>query len=123
MKLAHQTMSTMTELTEEDFDVVDREALNRALKLTLAQDEAGRREQVHSMLVDDGWWYAASFCVYHRQCEALNLKPWESPPCHVDEDDPYDHPKALGLLKRMLSYGMSRYDPTPIDSLKEKQGA
>jgi hypothetical protein len=110
-------------LTEEDFDVVDREALNRALELTLAEDEPGRSEQVRSMLTDDGWWYASSFCAYHQQCKTLNLKPWESPPCHVDQDNPNDHPEAVRLLRRMLKYGISRYDPTPIDSVKEKRGA
>lgn len=112
----------MPDYTEVDFDAVDREALNRALQLTLAEDEQGRAEQVRSMLTDDGWWYAASFCASHRQCAALNLKPWESPPCHVDEDDPRDRNRdAVRLLKRMLSRGISRYDPTPLESISTKR--
>jgi hypothetical protein len=114
----------MTDYTEDDFDAVDREALNRALQLTLAEGEQGRAEQVRSMLTEDGWYYAASFCAYHQQCQALNLKPWESPPCHVDGDKFRDRDHdAVRLLKRMLSHGISRYDPTPIDSIEAKQEA
>ena len=110
--------------TEDDFDAVDREALIRALQLTLSDDESGRAEQVCSMLTDDGWWYAASFCASHRQSAALNLKPWESPPCDADEDNPRGRDRdAVRLLKRMLSHGVSRYDPTPVDSIEAKNGA
>ncbi len=111
-------------LIEEDFDLIDREALNRALEVTLAEDEQGRSEQVRSMLTDDGWWYASSFCAYHQQCKALNLKPWESPPCHVDlEDRRCREHGAVRLLKRMLSLGISRYDPTPLKSIEARQAA
>lgn len=113
----------MTDYIEDDFDAVDREALGRALQLTLAGDDQGRAQQVRSMLVEDDWWYAASFCAYYQQCRALNLKPWESPPCHIDEEDRDRDPDAVRLLKRMLSRGISRYDPTPIDSIKAKSGA
>lgn len=114
----------MTDYAEDDFDAVDREALNRALQLTLAEDEQGRVEQVRWMLTDDGWWYAASFCASHRQYATLNLKPWQSPPCDVDDDNPPDRDHdAVRLLKRMLSHGISQYDPTPIASIEAKQGA
>ena len=33
----------MTDYAEDDFDAVDREALNRALQLTLAEDDARPR--------------------------------------------------------------------------------
>lgn len=108
----------MADYTEDDFDAVDREALNRALQLTLAGDEPGRADQVRSMLTDNGWWYAASFCAYHQQCRMLNLAPWQSPPCHVDEDSPRDREHdAVRLLKRMLSHGVSRWDPDPIGAI------
>ena len=110
---------TEPKYTDDDFDAVDREALNRALQLTLAEDEHGRAEQLPSMRPNDGWWYAASFCASHRQYAALNLKPWQSPPCNVDEDNPRerDH-NAVRVLKRMLAHCVSRWDPDPVAAIE-----
>jgi PAS domain-containing protein len=56
----------------------------------------------------------AAFAAYSCQCDALELKPWESPPCWADEDDrhPADR-KPQALLKRMLANGISRFHPDP----------
>jgi hypothetical protein len=106
----------MTDYTKDDFNVVDRAALDRAIELTLA--EADRVQQVRNMLAERGWWEAASFCAYHQQMKALALRPWESPPVHVDENNPRERDyDAVRLLKRMFSNGVSQYDPTPIDSI------
>ena len=63
----------------------DLNALELAIAQTLAED-AGRREQVEHMLAED-WWHGATFSSYHRQCDSLHLKVWESPPCCCDVDD------------------------------------
>ena len=138
---------TKTKLTEADFDPIDAEALNRALKMTLEGKDRGRARQVRSFLAEDdgdpdhGWWYAASFAASARQSEALNLKCWEEPPCDLNFDD-VDHLNAIiaqseaqsaigsllhnncgaaKLLKRMLGHGLSQYEPDPVGAIAAKQ--
>jgi hypothetical protein len=108
----------------------DLDALELALAQTLAEDDKGRVEQVTSMLEED-WWHALTFAAYHRQTNNLHLKPWETPPCHIDEDgiddaadDIHGNKPALRLLKEMLDLGISRWHPDPvaaIESAKRKQ--
>jgi hypothetical protein len=120
-----------------DLSTVDREALERAIALTLGEDDKPRVEQVKDMLPEDPWFEVASFCSYHRQIEALRLKPWESPPSSIDPDA-IDSILARGrpradmvdkehggarLLRRMLALGVSAYDPTPLASIaRAKRG-
>ncbi len=68
-----------------------------------------------------------------QQNNALHLKPWQSPPCHIDADEidailargppspqNMEADKKYGgalLLRRMLAAGLSAYDPTPLESL------
>jgi hypothetical protein len=110
----------MNQMTENDFGEVDRAALNRSIELTLAENDPGRVEQVKSMLAENGWWSTASFCASHRQSIALGLKPWQTPPCDADESDvanQHEH-AAAKLLRRMISHGVSRYDPDPITAIE-----
>jgi hypothetical protein len=95
-------------MTKEVFNEVDRDALNRALQLTLAEEDQSRVEQFNAMLKERGWWSTASFCASHRQSIALGLFPWQSPPCDIDEDEIGIHDfGGAKLLKRMLSHGVS----------------
>jgi hypothetical protein len=110
--------------TPNDFHKIDREALDRALEMTLAETDLGRPEQVRAMLAEDGWFYAASFCAYHRQCISLNLASYSTPPCHVDEDDIRPHrgdDKALTLLKQMLRHRVSLYEPEPLKAIEARK--
>ena len=109
-------------MTENDFNDLDRNALNRAIELTLVEDDLGRVKQVKSMLAENGWWSTASFCASHRQTIALGLKPWQTPPCDADENDianQHEH-DAAKLSRRMLSHGVSRYAPDPIAAIEAK---
>jgi hypothetical protein len=56
-----------------------------------------------------------------RQCRALNLKPWETPPCHVnDPDNPVrEERKAARLQQRMLRAGVSKWHPDPLAAIAE----
>ena len=114
-------------VTRADLDDVDCDALDRALALTLAEPDQSRVEQVRWIQAERGWWKAASFCSYHRQCDHLNLKPWEFPPCWIDpaaietilaQGSPQNS-KSGGakLLKRMLARSVSQFDPTPLESI------
>jgi hypothetical protein len=101
----------------EDLDDIDRDALERALQLTLKEPD--RTEQVSEMLAERGWFSAASFSAYHRQCTSLRLKPWEYPPCWADDEIANDplRASALTLLRRMEGLDLSRYEPDPIAAI------
>jgi len=104
----------MTTDTEEDIDELDREALALAMKIACL--DPMRREQIDSKLLDEPWHEVAAFASYLCQCRNLKLKPWEEPPCAVDEDAAEDSP-ARTLLRRMLAAGVSRYHPDPMAAL------
>jgi hypothetical protein len=114
---------------DDDIDEIDREAMQRAIALTLAEDDQGRVEQVKAMLAERDWWDVATFCAYHRQARSLHIKPWEFTPCWINPDQ-IDAIIARGayqsrdygaarLLKRMLKLGLSAYDPTPLESIAQ----
>lgn len=123
----------MPKFTEEDFDDLDRDALNRGLHLTLNDRDRGTVEQIRDFLrekhddLDHGWWYAASHAAYHQQTRALNLSPWEFPPCWINPDEIDDiiangdgtsnNFNAAKLAKRMIAAGVSLYDPSPIEAI------
>jgi len=99
-----------------DLNAVDRDALERAMQI--AQRDPLRAQQLQSKLKDEAWVAVAEFAAYSCQIEALNLKPWETPPCHADEDDPDERNKnAQHFLRKMLAAGVSRYDPDPLKAL------
>jgi hypothetical protein len=117
---------------------VDREALERALKIILGRPERedrGRREQVERMLEEDGWFRAADFCVYCCQMELVRPRLWQPIPSDITDiegtlakgDDGLGGSyRAALLLKRMLAAGLSRYEPDPIRALaaaKERAAA
>jgi hypothetical protein len=93
----------------------DRAALELALEQTLAEKDQSRVEQVRAMLQRRTRLAVSQFCSFHRQIEALKLKPWEVPPClgHLDNGSGRDE-QAWRLLKRMQKAGVSRWHPSPI---------
>ena len=103
-------------------DDVDRDALERCMKI--AQRDPLRTEHLRSKLEDEPWIEVAEFAAYGCQIESLSLKPWQSPPCHIDEnadapDDADREPDTVGrkLLRQMLRAGVSRFDPDPLKAL------
>jgi hypothetical protein len=79
------------------------------------------------MLAEREWDDVAHSCCYHRQYSALNLLPWQSPPCWVDDPDQDlstpQHPtegrhEAALLTKKMLALGISRYHPDPVGAIE-----
>ncbi len=63
---------------------IDRAALKLAIKITRNRDPE-RRRQIDSMLADPDreWDQVARFASYSCQCDALKLKPWETPPVWI----------------------------------------
>ena len=97
----------------------DREAKQLAIDLTLAENDPDRVAQVQSMLAERDWAEVGSFCAYHQQRRALNLKPWETPPMYAELDgqrismgDLHRMKPARKLLRKMLDAGVSR-SPRP----------
>jgi hypothetical protein len=109
-----------------DDDDVDRAAFELAIELTRA--EADRREQIDHMLADDPRIEVGQFASYHRQVNALRLRPWEPPPCHInDADETLAQPEQPGdgkhaaarLLKQMLALGVSKWHPDPLAAIEQ----
>jgi hypothetical protein len=100
-------------------DQVDRDALERAMQI--AQRDPSRAQELQSKLKDEPWNEVAEFAAHVCQYRALHLKPWQSPPCIVDEDDPdEDDRDAQALLRQMLAAGVSRFEPDPLAALRCK---
>jgi phage terminase small subunit len=97
---------------------IDRDALTRALALAKASDEPGRREQIPRMLQHKTWQDVAEFAAYGCQRRALQLKPWQNPPCYGQlRTDDADNAGAAVLLQRLLEAGLSRWEPDPVAAL------
>jgi hypothetical protein len=94
---------------------LDQTALELALGTVLKGKDIGRAEQVRELRDQDGWESTARFCAALLQRRALELKPWDSPPCALDCPDDSG---AGRLLRRMLVAGLSRYDPNPLRGLE-----
>jgi hypothetical protein len=107
---------TMTAIDVPDgFDPIDMVAL----QLAIAKARAGnkrQREQIDSMLKDRSWDDVAQFAAYGCQMDSMHLKPWQTPPCHVaDENEPrVGEEEVAKLLRRMLKAGISRSTPTRL---------
>jgi hypothetical protein len=109
---------------------VDQDALARAIETLRASKTPAVRAQIEDKLASEPWIEAAEFASYCCQCDALHLKPWQSPPCWIDDlestlaagDDGVlgDYAGAM-LLRRMLDWGLSRYEPDPVAALKRAQ--
>jgi hypothetical protein len=109
----------------------DRAALELAMEY--ARRDPMRAEQLDSKLAGTrftsgkGWaippepWEAvARFAAYGCQMKSLRLRPWETPPCHVDESRTS---REASFLRKMLAAGVSRFHPDPLAALAEAEAA
>ena len=104
---------------------VDREALERAIKIDRARSKACS-DQIDDKIASEGRLSAAKFAAHRCQDTALDLQPWECwPPCAVEMGET-DAPglehrgiaKSAALLRRLLAAGRSRFEPDPIAALE-----
>jgi hypothetical protein len=116
-------MTTTTIDVPEGLDPIDIVALQLAIAKARARNKR-RREQIDAMLVDRSWEEVAQFAAYGRQFVSLKLKPWQTPPCFVaDENEPrVGEEEAAKLLRRMLRAGISRWHPDPMAALEAVAG-
>jgi hypothetical protein len=112
----------------DELPAVDRKALQRAINLTLAESDQGRAEQVRNKLGEQqDWFEVATFCAYHQQSKALQLRPWEYAPAWIDpakiadilaagqsHDDIHGKFDAAKLAQRLISSGRSIFEPNPL---------
>ena len=104
--------------------------------ISVACEQQGRAEQIKEKLREESWEEVAIFCAECCQERSLHLKPWQIPPCTIENpDDPNagalrsDYPglasdgrrEAAALLKRMLAAGISRFHPDPLAALDEAE--
>jgi hypothetical protein len=118
--------------TDDDYEpipAVDEEALERAIDICLKHKSPSDQLQMEQKLADDqqDWWDVATFASYSCQVDALRLKPWQKPPCWIDDMEgilAYGDDGVMGLyaaatlLKRLLTAGLSQYEPDPLGALK-----
>ena len=98
----------------------DRAALTLALEQ--ARRDRGRAEQLDDMLTERSWIEVATFAASCCQIASLCLKPWETPPCHVEVDGTEPESRAAReLLREMLARGVSRWHPDPVRAIEAKR--
>jgi hypothetical protein len=100
----------------------DEAALKLAISMARAEDK-GRAEQIDHFLASRPWIEVAQFAAGHCQGLALNLPPWQSPPCDFhgdieacvqDPDSSPGHRSAAQLLLWMQCCGVSKWHPDPV---------
>jgi hypothetical protein len=92
----------------------------RRIRDRLRAESPGRAAQIDGEVKDEGWESAAVFASYCCQCEALDLRPWQDPPCFAEIRPDSD---SLALLVKLLGHGLSRFDPDPVAALARARRA
>jgi hypothetical protein len=108
----------------------DKAALTLAVEVT-RRESPGRSRQIDAMLADEPWESVARFCASCAQGRALNLPPWQPPPCNIgnmaaalnDPDEQRGYRAAALLRQRMLDAGVSRWHPDPLRAIEQAEQA
>jgi hypothetical protein len=115
----------------EELSRADRDALRRALTIARAESDEERAHLDH-IEGRSGWQEAAESAVYHLQCKALRLRPWEPPPCWIrdleadlaaGDDGVGGRFRAAKLTQRLLKANLSRFEPDPLAALAQAEDA
>jgi hypothetical protein len=111
---------TENEILAAEVDEKDREAMMLALR-QCCEESAKREQQIKAMAAARRWQRVGAFASFVRQCNAVDLRPHEEAPCHVN--DPAHPAKgeeaAARLLRRMLRAGVSKWHPDPLAAIAE----
>src|SRR5262245_40235078 len=106
---------------------LDRDAMKRAIE-ELHRKGGADAEQIALKLANEPWADVGRYGSFCCQYEHLQLRPWQTPPCWLRDDDdvadalsrPDDHTgrrTAAEIVKRLLAAGLSRYEPDPLGAL------
>jgi hypothetical protein len=121
----------------EKMNAFDREALERCLRIVLADKTndgwlSGAKAHVERVLAEENWCEAAELACFRCQAHALSLKPWQIPPCDIHPDDLKailargddgvgGRYFAAKLLKQLFEADLSQYEPDPIRALEARK--
>ena len=114
--------------SEDDYDEVDRDALQRAISIRYGSVKG--KIELLELLTTRSWCEVAEAAAYHCQIEVLGLRPWEKPPCHADDIDQikddgsnrmHRRREAAALLDRMLAVGLSQWEPDVPSALAKAE--
>ena len=100
---------------DDDFDEVDIEALERAIKI--ASLKPRMKEHLDDLLQSRPWIDVAQTAAFRCQMEALDLKPWQEPPGFCTGRDR----AAERMCAKLLAANLSQYEPDPINALAAKR--
>jgi hypothetical protein len=107
----------------------DRAAMKLAIERACASDE-GRAQQIDAKFKAEPFEKVGRFAAYCCQYDALGLKPWQWPPCLIDDmaaqlaapdDGDLGKRDAALLLQRMQKLRVSKFDPDPMAALAEAE--
>lgn len=88
--------------------------------MTVARRDPEYSAHLDDLLKDRSWSSVAQTACYHVQIVALRLKPWQSPPCVLDEHERQNQWDLAGqkLLREMLALGLSCYEANPVAAVR-----
>jgi hypothetical protein len=111
-------------------NAIDRDALERALVACRAES-AARAKQIDSKLYGKHpkpWESVAEFAAYCVQSRSLDLMPWQRAPLFYANQldialrEPFGDTRgtreAAELLKKLLTLGLSRFEPFPLQAIE-----
>jgi hypothetical protein len=90
-------------------------ALERAIVIVM--QHPGRARELAGLMQQRGWRVAAKIAAFDCQCRALDLAPWQMPPCAGRAR--HDKSPAGRLLRRMIKRGISRWHPDPLRAIEQ----
>jgi hypothetical protein len=102
-------------------DVVDQDAFRRAIEMLLQLEptwEGGITKMLEERPFEEVGEWASGVC----QAQNLRLKPWQcAPSSTANVENPRDvygvRPAEVGLLRKLLSLGLSRFEPDPLAAM------
>ncbi|MDN3279104.1 hypothetical protein QWJ07_32905 [Frankia sp. RB7] len=114
-------------------DATDKDALTRAFDLARRDDDPAMRGRIDRWVAERGWEGAAKSCACDCQSAALNLKPWQMPPCsptianHLDDalrvpfNDPSGRREGAEIVRKLRSLGLSDFEPDPLAAIAQAE--
>ena len=101
-----------TQLTDADIS-----ALTRAIEIARLDPAEAKRIDA-KLKRGEPWADVAASCAYSAQFKNLQLQPWENVPLFSDVTQPRRDEHAYGILMKLLSLNLSRYEPHPLHAIE-----
>jgi hypothetical protein len=101
---------------------IDRAAMTAAIE-QMRSESADSRALIDEIIARQDFEEAGQTATYHCQCQALRLKPWQSPPMYAaarldgSDDGNMGWKQAEQLAHRLLAASLSKFEPDPLGAL------